>query len=63
MVKGLDTFIGFKIKLLDCGIGRRRIAIRLPPSSHAKKFILKPVEGSTHVLSIFNMHPYIDHLP
>ena len=37
-------FIGFKIINLDCVIGRRSIAIRLPPSILAKLIILKPIE-------------------
>jgi hypothetical protein len=37
--------IGFKIILLDCVIGRRRIAIQPPPSSLAKRIILKPIES------------------
>jgi hypothetical protein len=36
-------FIGFKIILLDCVIGRRRISIQPPPSSLAKRIILKPI--------------------
>jgi hypothetical protein len=38
-----DVTIGFKIILLDCVIGRRRITIQPPPSSLAKRIILKPI--------------------
>jgi hypothetical protein len=33
--------IDFKIKFLDCVIGRRGIAVQLPPSILAKNIILK----------------------
>ncbi|MGA9263383.1 MAG: hypothetical protein WBV95_15505 [Desulfobacterales bacterium] len=43
---GTDQFryIGFKIKVLDCVIGRRRITIQPSPSGLAKNFILKPID-------------------
>jgi len=38
-----NVVIGFKIKVFDCVIGRRRITIQPSPSDFAKNFILKPI--------------------
>jgi hypothetical protein len=42
-----DQDRGFKIINLDGVIGRRGIAIQLPPSSLAKLIILKPLDRIT----------------
>ena len=38
-----SSAIGFKIKVLDCVIGRRRITIQPSPSGLAQTIILKPI--------------------
>ena len=43
-----DRFIGFKIKVLDCVIGRRRITIQPSLSGLAQNFILKPIQPGNH---------------
>jgi hypothetical protein len=40
--------IGFKIKVLDCVIGRRRITIQPSPSGLAQTIILKPIGRGKH---------------
>jgi hypothetical protein len=63
MVKGLDTLIDLKTKLLGCIIGRGLPTTRRYLSCFAKSLILKPLYWSTGGLPNLNMHPYIDHLP
>ena len=42
--KALIINISFRIKILDCVIGRRRITIQPSPSGIAKTIILKPID-------------------